>query len=112
MYAVRVDEDDAVGECVDLLRAYDPLQLSASGMGLEGGEIESSLLVALDHPLDRRVAEVADTVEEDDGTVVGHLGSGSSRLRNTESIRGPLVIGILSGPMPCPEDAEGYAGVE
>ena len=50
---VRVYEDDAVGECGDLLWAYDALQLSASGLGLEGGEIEASLLIPLDHPLDR-----------------------------------------------------------
>jgi hypothetical protein len=73
VYAVRVYEDDAVGECGDFLWAHDALQLSASGLGLEGGEIEASLLIPLDHPLDRRVAEVADTIEEDEGPVVCHL---------------------------------------
>ena len=70
--ASRVEEDDAVRECVDLLRVHDLHQLSASGVRLEGGEIESSLFVALDHPLDGRVTEVADTVEADDGPLGGH----------------------------------------
>ena len=41
------------GERVDLVRVHDLHQLSASSVRLEGGEIESSLLVALDHPPDR-----------------------------------------------------------
>ena len=73
VYSVRVQEDNAVRECVDLVRIQNFHQLLASGVRLEGGEIESSLLVVLDHPLDRRVAEVADTVEEDGGPLAGHF---------------------------------------